>query len=161
MGNPLKKENLGNSMTGGHGAVPYFNAFMVPFMKDKPKEKFPDAPPVPAEIKTKIERNKREEQEKLEKADEVGRTTGIIFNTGTKNTKLPSDSITTTDSNDIIVPGDKPNGSETTKPNNVPKNDDVPKPKPVNTPNPVKKTEPQTEKPQGTQRKGKKGGGDN
>ncbi|MET0752581.1 MAG: PBP1A family penicillin-binding protein [Pyrinomonadaceae bacterium] len=162
MGNPLKKENLGNNMTGGHGAVPYFNAFMVPFMKDKPKETFPDAPPVPAEIKTKIERNKREEQEKLEKADEVGRTTGVIFNTGTKTTKLPSDSITTTDSNDIIVPGDKPAGSEnTTKPTNVPKNDDVPKPKPINTPNPVKKTEPQTEKPQGTQRKGKKGGGDN
>src|SRR6476646_350041 len=28
MGNPLKKENLGNNMTGGHGAVPYFNDFM-------------------------------------------------------------------------------------------------------------------------------------
>jgi penicillin-binding protein 1A len=164
MGNPLKKDNLGNSMTGGHGAVPYFNAFMVPFMKDKPKETFPDAPPVPAEIKTKIERNKREEQEKLEKADEAGRNTGIIFNTGTKKSTTPTDTIVTGDSSDIIAPGDKPAGSDdTAKPTNVPKNDDVPKPKVVITPNPVKKTDnpPTDTKPQGEKRKGKKGGGDN
>ena len=41
MGNPEKKENLGNYMTGGHGAMPYFNAFMTGFMKGKPIEKFP------------------------------------------------------------------------------------------------------------------------
>ncbi|HEY0429045.1 MAG TPA: PBP1A family penicillin-binding protein [Pyrinomonadaceae bacterium] len=165
MGNPLKKENLGNGMTGGHGAVPYFNAFMIPFMKDKPKETFPDPPPVPAEIKTKIERNKREEQEKLEKADEAGRITGVIFNTGTKKSTTPTDSTSTSDPDDIIIPGDKPAVSvDAAKPNNnTPKPDDQPKPKPVSTPNPVKKTEnPPTEtKPQGTQRKGKKGGGDN
>ena len=163
MGNPLKKDNLGNSMTGGHGAVPYFNAFMVPFMKDKPKETFPDPPPIPAEIKTKIDRNKREEQEKLEKADEAGRTTGVIFNTGTRRSTTV-DTTPASDPDDIIVPGDKPPGNvETVKPTNVPKNDDVPKQKPVSTPNPVKKTEnpPIESKPQGTQRKGKKGGGDN
>ena len=44
MGNPLRKENLGSGMTGGHGAMPYFNAFMIPFMKDKPRDSFP-APP--------------------------------------------------------------------------------------------------------------------
>jgi penicillin-binding protein 1A len=160
MGNPLKKTNLGNSMTGGHGAVPYFNAFMNPFMKDKPKEKFDDAPPVPAEIKTKIERNKREEQEKLEKADEVGRSTGVVFNTGTKTRATTSDTPATDTSDDIIVPGDKPKVSDdATKPNNVPKEEDKPKIKPANTPNPVKKTEnPPADKPQGTQRKGKKGG---
>jgi penicillin-binding protein 1A len=164
MGNPLKKDNLGNNMTGGHGALPYFNAFMVPFMKDKPKETFPDAPPIPAEIKTKIERNKREEQEKLEKADEAGRSTGIIFNTGTKRSTTPVNSAVTSDPDDIIVPGDKPPvGAETVKPVNVPKTDDQPKPKIVNTPSPVKKTEnpPADTKPQGTQRKGKKGGGEN
>jgi membrane carboxypeptidase/penicillin-binding protein len=152
-------------MTGGHGAVPYFNAFMIPFMKDKPKETFPDAPPVPAEIKTKIERNKREEQEKLERADEAGRTTGVIFNTGTKKSATPTDTAVTSDSPDIIVPGDKPAGNDdAAKPTTVPKsNDDQPKPKPVNPPNPVKKTEnpPTDNKPQGEKRKGKKGGGDN
>ena len=165
MGNPTKKESLGKGMTGGIGALPYFNAFMNPFMKDKEKDKFPDAPPIPAEIKTKIERNKREEQEKLEKADEFGRTTGITFNTGTKTRSTTTDSVvTTTPSEDIIAPGDKPAGNDdTAKPTNVPKNDDVPKPKAVTTPNPVKKTDnpPTDTKPQGEKRKGKKGGGDN
>ena len=50
MGNPLRKENLGNNMTGGHGALPYFNDFMNAFMKGKPIEKFPDPPPMPADI---------------------------------------------------------------------------------------------------------------
>jgi penicillin-binding protein 1A len=164
MGNPLRKESLGKGMTGGHGAVPYFNAFMNPFMKDKEKDKFPDAPPIPAEIKTKIERNKREEQEKLEKADEAGRTTGLVFNTGTKKSTTPSDTVVTSDSSDIIAPGDKPAVSDdTAKPATVPKTDDQPKPKVVTTPNPVKKTDnpPTDTRPQGEKRKGKKGGGDN
>jgi membrane carboxypeptidase/penicillin-binding protein len=45
-GIPEKKENLGSYMTGGHGALPFFNAFMNPFMKDKPKESFPNTPPI-------------------------------------------------------------------------------------------------------------------
>ena len=44
MGNPKRKENLGSGMTGGHGALPYFNAFMNEFMKDKPKDSFPAVP---------------------------------------------------------------------------------------------------------------------
>ena len=60
-------------MTGGHGALPYFNAFMIPFMKDKPKEQFFKTPPIPSDIKSLAEQRKREEQEKLEKADEIGR----------------------------------------------------------------------------------------
>ena len=73
MGNPLRKETLGAGMTGGHGAVPYFNAFMIPFMKDKPRETFPDPPPMPSDIKALAERNKREELEKLSEADAKGR----------------------------------------------------------------------------------------
>ena len=69
MGNPLRKENLGSNMTGGHGALPYFNAFMIPFMKDKPIEKFPEAPPMPAEVKREAELRKREELESLQEAD--------------------------------------------------------------------------------------------
>ena len=41
MGNPQRKENLGEGMTGGHGALPYFNAFMNLFMKGKPTRSFP------------------------------------------------------------------------------------------------------------------------
>ncbi|MBV9243106.1 MAG: PBP1A family penicillin-binding protein, partial [Acidobacteria bacterium] len=79
MGNPLKKENLGNSMTGGHGALPYFNDFMNVFMKGKPMEKFPDAPPMPADIKREAEIRKREDLEKSPDADiSAGRKIGTM-----------------------------------------------------------------------------------
>ncbi len=80
MGNPTKKENLGNNMTGGHGALPYFNEFMNPFMKDKPKEKFYETPPMTADIKALNEQRKRDEQEKLEKDAEAGMNLGIDYN---------------------------------------------------------------------------------
>lgn len=69
MGNPKRKESLGAGMTGGGGALPYFNAFMNPFMKDKPRESFPGAPSMPSDIRVLMERNKREEREKLARAD--------------------------------------------------------------------------------------------
>ena len=68
MGNPAKKQNLGNNMTGGVGALPLFNGFMVQFMKDKPKDRFPEPPPMPPEIKRESELRKREELEKLQDA---------------------------------------------------------------------------------------------
>ena len=68
MGNPLRKESLGNNMTGGHGAVPYFTAFMNQFMKGKPKEQFYDAPPMPNDIKELFDQRQREENEKNEEA---------------------------------------------------------------------------------------------
>jgi membrane carboxypeptidase/penicillin-binding protein len=76
MGNPERKESLGRGMTGGGGALPFFNAFMNAFMKDKPKESFPAVPPIPAEIRTLMERNKREELEKLEKAEQAAIKSG-------------------------------------------------------------------------------------
>ena len=161
MGNPLKKENLGNNMTGGHGALPYFNAFMIPFMKGKPREEFYKTPPMPSDVKSLSEQRKREEQEKLEKADEVGRTLGVPFNSGAKVQKseggdVPADKtvITTpTDSNET-----KP--VETDRPT-PPRNDDPPKP--VITAPPPRRPEPQPEKPkvEGAKRKGKKGDGEN
>jgi penicillin-binding protein 1A len=148
MGNPLKKENLGGNMTGGHGALPYFNAFMIPFMKDKERETFPPAPPIPSEMKTKIERNKREELEKLEKADEAGKTTGIPFNTGTA-VVTPSEAAEKTNPIESTVPTENKTDDN---PKPIPPRED--KPKPVNPP----RTEPPTERPQGATRKGKKGG---
>jgi hypothetical protein len=138
---------------------------MIPFMKDKPKENFFKTPPIPSDIKALAEQRKREEQEKLEKADEAGRTLGVSFNTGTKTRRsVPSlirggeDSVTPT----TTVPTDSTETSspvETVKP---PVKEDPPKPVIVSTP-PPRKPEPQPEKPQseGAKRKGKKGDGEN
>jgi len=162
MGNPLRKESLGKGMTGGQGALPYFNAFMIPFMKDKEKEKFYETPPIPSDIKSLIEQRKREEQEKLEKADEAGRTLGVSFNTGTRSRSKTADSLLTggespttltpTDTTETVKP------AETVKP---PVSDDPPKP--VTTITPTRQPEPPTEKPnvEGAKRKGKKGDGEN
>ncbi len=151
MGNPERKENLGNNMTGGHGAVPYFNAFMIPFMKDKPHETFQGPPPMPADIKREAEIRKREELENLQEADVAGRKTGITFTPGTKidTSKLPADP-------DMIKP-ETP--STTTKPvETTPDRPLVLKP-PATQPTPKPKIETPAEKPAGTKPKGKKGDG--
>ncbi len=162
MGNPLRKESLGAGMTGGRGALPYFNAFMIPFMKDKPEDSFFKTPAMPAEIKALTEQRKREEQEKLEKADEAGRTLGVSFNTGTKarkNTRniAPDTEVPTisTDPIEAVVP------DINIKPSATPRIDDAPKPPTSNTPS--RKPDTPAEKPgsEGEKRKGKKGDGEN
>jgi penicillin-binding protein 1A len=162
MGNPLRKESLGRGMTGGHGALPFFNAFMIPFMKDKEKETFPKAPPIPSEIKSLIEQHKREEIEKLEKDGEFGKRTSVIFNTGTRTNRTNSlETSSDVSSDSTVTPSSSPTVKEDNNPkpnNNPPRNDDAPKPKPVTQQTPVKKPEPQSDKPAGTERKGKKGG---
>jgi penicillin-binding protein 1A len=149
MGNPEKKENLGSYMTGGHGAMPYFNAFMDVFMKGKPKESFEGPPPIPADIKSLIARNKREELEKLEEADIAGQKTGVPFDSGPKPTPDPA---FVTDAPPVTgPPSEKPSNEKPTNPRVVVE-DPV---KPVPTPKRVEKsTEPEPAK-----RKGKKGDG--
>jgi hypothetical protein len=121
----------------------------IPFMKDKPKDTFPGPPPMPSEIKNLMERNKREELEKLEKADQAAIRSGAITNTTIKD--IPVDTGTTTTGTDTT----------TTNGTDVPKNSDTPVVvKPVITQPPVKTTEqPPADKPEGTKRKGKKGDG--
>ena len=165
MGNPLKKENLGNSMTGGHGALPYFNAFMIPFMKDKPKDKFYDTPTMPSDIKALADRREREEKEKLEKADEAGRNISVSYSSGnnrpsrrTTTTSAPDDSaINPLPPTSSELPDD---GKPDPKPNQ-PRTEEPPKVKTVPAPSPARKPETPTEKPpvEGTKRKGKKGEG--
>jgi penicillin-binding protein 1A len=140
MGNPQRKESLGESMTGGHGAVPYFNSFMIPFMKDKPHDSFSEPPPMPPEIKRQNELRKREEVEKLEKADAEGRRLGVSFNTGSRRssggstsykssngsssssskssglTKIQTDSTTEVPTNNTRNGGDDSGGSGITEP---------------------------------------------
>ncbi len=162
MGNPEKKVNLGNSMTGGHGALPYFNAFMIPFMKDKPRDTFPEPPPMPPEIKRANEAMKRDEQEMLEKAAQEGQKyAGTTTVTRTRSTKTAP--VTTDSTIDGANPPDSaPGGTDiNTKPTNSPRSsDEKPAVKLPTLPTP-KKVEPQVEKPktEGTTRKGKKGDG--
>jgi penicillin-binding protein 1A len=149
MGNPLRKENLGAYMTGGHGALPYFNAFMNEFMKGKPRETFPSPPPIPADIKSLIARNKREELEKLEEAEIAGRKTGVEFDSGPKPT--PDPAFANDQNPPAETPPQRPNESEKSTNPRVVIQDPV---KPVPTPKRI-------ENPgdEGTKRKGKKGDG--
>ena len=167
MGNPERKENLGSGMTGGRGAMPYFNEFMNAFMKEKPKEKFEDAPDIPSDIKSLIERRKREEIEKLEKAELEARKSGAIY---TPSKRVP----TNVDGSDLEPTDGTPRPTEQKQrtprrirkkkasPVTNPKPDNNP-PKPNNpaNPPPVKKPDTPAEKPdtEGTKRKGKKGDG--
>ena len=135
----------------GHSAIPYFNAFMDPFMKGKPIEKFPSPPPMPADVKSEAEMRKREELEQLQEADTSGKRNGITSPPGAKidpNGPLPGE-ITTTDSG-------KPTSTEI-KPTETRPTDAPPVVKP-----PVAKPTPKVEKPpepSGTKPKGKKGDG--
>jgi penicillin-binding protein 1A len=60
MGYPGRKKNLGNDMTGAHGALPFFMDFMKDFLKDKPKEDFPKAPSMPEDMKEMYKQRQRE-----------------------------------------------------------------------------------------------------
>ena len=154
MGNPQRKENLGNYMTGGHGALPFFNAFMNQFMKGKPKDTFPSPPPIPSEIKTLIERNKREELEKLEKAELAGIKTGVTFPTETKAATTG----TVTAGDEPGNAGDSPGNIE--PPNSSPPDDHPPVIKPQIIKPPARNPDsPPADRPEGTKRKGKKGDG--
>lgn len=163
MGNPERKESLGRGMTGGHGAVPYFNSFMIPFMKDKPRESFYQTPPMPAEMKDLVEQRKREEIEKLQKAEDEGRKIGYVP-TGPR--LKTGDLEGGNDNNEIGItnPNVPTNNQDTDEPppSMKPKGETpTPKPtvKPVETP---KKDPPKEEKrqPEGKQKKGKKGDDD-
>lgn len=152
MGNPERKESLGSGMTGGVGALPYFNGFMNAFMKDKPKESFPGVPPIPKEIRTLMERNKREELEKLEKAEQAaiksGATLSTDANTATGGTTTPA----------TTGGADSPSGGADL-PKTNPSGDD-PVSKPVITQPPARNPDPPPgDMPEGKKRKGKKGDG--
>jgi len=152
MGNPLKKTNLGNSMTGGHGALPYFNAFMNQFMKGKPRDTFPAAPPMPSDIKSLMERNKREELEKLQEADIAGKKTGIEFTPGTKIEDDPA-----------LLPKENNTGNANPdgdgKPDKQPAGDNPSTTKRPEVKQPTKPEGPPAEKNSPPKRKGKKGDG--
>lgn len=152
MGNPLRKESLGRGMTGGGTALPIFNAFMNPFMKDKPRESFPRTPPMPREVRNLMERNKREELEKLARADQLAVKTGA---TETQDETTEDPNKTTGGENNTGSPdsGGTPSGEDRTKP----VADPPPTPRPIQQPTPIRKPEQQPTPQQGSPRRGKKG----
>jgi penicillin-binding protein 1A len=148
MGNPRRKESLGAGMTGGHGALPFFNAFMIPFMKDKPRDSFPSPPPMPLEVRRASELRKREALE-----DTLGPKTGIVTTPGTQidpNAPLPG----------VTTPADstKPAGPEPAKPSDNPPDKPIVV-KPITVPAAPKPEAPKPKPEDGTKRKGKKGDG--
>ena len=146
MGNPERKESLGSGMTGGGGALPFFNGFMNAFMKGKPVERFPEPPPMPSEIKNLMERNKREELEKLAKAEKESIRTGAALAKPEATTETaPADAPATETGEGVkpVTPADS--GPPPLRP-------PVQQPPPRRDPDP-----PPADKPEGSKPKGKKG----
>jgi penicillin-binding protein 1A len=86
LGYPDRKRNLGSDMTGGHGALPIWVEYMKFWLKDKPKEQFEKAPPMPEDIKDLQDQRQREMAE--ERAAEMAQ---IKANKGDTNA-LPTTS---------------------------------------------------------------------
>ena len=120
-------------------------------MKGKPIEKFPDVPPMPADVKREAEMRKREELEGLQDSDLSGKKTGITSTPGVKidpNGPLPGE-ITPTDAGKPPVTDTKP--TDTKPPSEKP-----PEVKPIV---PKATPKPEVPKPEGAKPKGKKGDG--
>ena len=75
MGYPGRKKPLGNDMTGGVGALPFFIDFMKSFLKDKPKENFDKPSSMPEDMKELVRQRQKElaaERSQLALEDEEG-----------------------------------------------------------------------------------------
>ncbi len=66
MAYPGRKKPLGDDMTGGHGALPFFVDFMKDFLKDKPKEDFAKPPEMPEDMRELLNQRQRERQDEEE-----------------------------------------------------------------------------------------------
>ena len=159
MGNPKRKSSLGRGMTGGGGALPYFNAFMRQFMKGKKRDFFPKAPPIPSEIKSMISRRKREQLERIEKLDAGRPKLGGKY-TGSANTAV-EDPTSTGNANTSTGDGTVTTGGKKTV--KIGPSNKSGKAKPTPKTNPAARKTPAVVKPtpkkKGTKRKGKKGDG--
>ncbi|MCA1557557.1 MAG: hypothetical protein LC731_03340, partial [Acidobacteria bacterium] len=150
MGYPGRKKPLGNDMTGGHGALPFYVAFMKDFLKDKPKEEFPKAPAIPEDMKELNKQRKNEmSEDKLAAAMARASAKKDSGDTNTNtNTEPKLEQVT-------LPPAPKTDDSSTSKPaaDTTPKKSDPPPPR-TETP-----TTPSTTRPRevGPTKKGKKG----
>jgi penicillin-binding protein 1A len=149
MGYPERKQSLGKGMTGGGGALPYFNDFMSWFMKDKPKDKFEDPPPMPADIKELARQRERE------LAEERARTDGGGSGKSTKTDESQPGTISGTKMDNVTLPPGPGERTEDTTP--APKPQTAPKTTPKDDPPPPKTRPRQVE---GPSKKGKRGNDD-
>ncbi len=157
MGNPRRKSSLGRGMTGGGGALPFFNAFMSQFMKGKERDTFPKPPPVPAEIKSLVNQRKREQLEKLETLDAT-RSSG----SSAANTQDPENGDgSNANSNTAVDPNNPPDVTKPDPPKVIISKPEIPNstPVPAVSPTPRKTPTPASTPKKGTRRKGKKGDG--
>ena len=116
---------------------------------------------MPSDIRALAERRKREEQEKLEKADEAGRNLGVNY-TPSRTRRVGASSPTSTEGTDVLPPtsGELPDAPKT-EVKITPSHSEEPK-KVITVPEPRKpESAPEKPKSEGTKRKGKKGDGDN
>ncbi len=89
LGYPDRKKNLGSDMTGGHGALPIWIDFMKDFMKDKEKEKFPEAPKMPEDIKElHLQRQREMREEALAEMSQIRSVRGDAGQSAAPETKL-------------------------------------------------------------------------
>jgi hypothetical protein len=118
---------------------------------------------MPAEIKRESEKRKREELEKLEKAEQEGRSIAVSTPRVSKQGNLPgaNPSPDKTDAAGTPTSSD-PGGAETNpKPMVTPRVEERPNDRPPAASTPEKQAEPDKPKIEGSKRKGKKGDGDN
>ncbi|MBD0327163.1 MAG: hypothetical protein ICV68_12075 [Pyrinomonadaceae bacterium] len=156
MGYPGRKKNLGNDMTGGRGALPFFIDFMKDFLKGKPKEDFEKPPAMPEDIK---ELQKQRQREMMEERAELYALRGASRSSEkSEDGELPT-AITTPKLEQVTLPpaprtDDEPSGASTPTSDALPKKSD-PTPSRQDTPPPPAATRPrEVEQPK---KKGKKG----
>jgi penicillin-binding protein 1A len=89
LGHPERKKPLGRDMTGGHGALPIWIDFMKDFMADKEKEKFPEAPKMPEDIKElHLQRQREMREEALAELSQIRAQRGDAPSSSSSETKL-------------------------------------------------------------------------
>jgi penicillin-binding protein 1A len=95
MGYPGKKKPLGNDMTGGVGALPFFIDFMKDFLKDKPKENFDKAPSMPEDMKELFQQRQRElAAERAQFAEDAAKEDGDQTTLPSANTEPKLEQVT-------------------------------------------------------------------
>ena len=95
MGYPGKKKPLGNDMTGGVGALPFFLDFMKDFLKDKPKEDFQKPPAMPEDMKELFQQRQRElAAERAQFAEDAAKQAGDETTLPAANTEPKLEQVT-------------------------------------------------------------------
>ena len=117
MGYPGKKKPLGNDMTGGVGALPFFIDFMKDFLKDKPKENFEKAPSMPEDMKELFQQRQRElAAERAQFAEDADKEEGDETTLPSANTEPKLEQVTLPPPPKAEAPATTPAKTETVTP---------------------------------------------